>query len=517
MTQSKKVYDYNKTHVKNKLVAALKKRRQESTVADLMSETGLPKYQVEDTIREVADEYQGHLRATESGEILYYFPSGMRSSRRGFAAGTRRLLGRLARAAGKVLATLFKVWIVVMLVGYFVLFVALLVLSIVASVAASAASRGRSARGGGIFSFYLAMRAFQLFAWIWLTSGTGSYRQRGYGKRGRRLHKSAFAYVFGEEGVNRGYEERERAHILRFIRGRRGVVTMDELKTMTGRDEEEAQMLVNRLLLEWEGEPQVTDQGSLVFFFPSLLKSRTEEIQRAEQVPLMMHEKRRIIPFNNNPRRTNRWLTFFNGFNILFSSYFLYLGLTNPEPVFYVIRGVERLKMDLAFVYHYVHGFLASTGVESPERLVIIVLGIVPLAFSVFFYLIPWVRRRIQRRENERIRQENLRKKLYFQVLGNADGLDAESVRPAGDEETPKSWQQFVRKTLDRLAALRGGEVEQKGKERFVYRFPEIERELRDVEQYRAGIDLSRYQVGATVFDSGAEAPDAAGREAADE
>ena len=80
-----------------------------------------------------------------------------------------------------------------------------------------------------------------------------------------------------------------------------------------------------------------------------------------------------------------------------------------------------------------------------------------------------------------------------------------ESVQPAGDDETPRRWQQFVKKTLDRLAALRVGEVEQKGKERFVYRFPEIERELRDVEQHRAAIDLSRYQVGATVFDSGTD------------
>jgi hypothetical protein len=81
--------------------------------------------------------------------------------------------------------------------------------------------------------------------------------------------------------------------------------------------------------------------------------------------------------------------------------------------------------------------------------------------------------------------------------------VDPDDIQPGNIEESPKRWRQFLRKTLDRLAALRVGEVEQKGKDKYIYRFPEIERELKDVEEYRQQVDLSEYQVGETIFDTG--------------
>jgi hypothetical protein len=512
VVQARKVYDYNENKVKNKLVTTLRRRRRESTIADLISDTGLPKYQVENTIKAVSDEYQGHLRATESGEILYYFPHGMRSRYKGFIPGARRFFRRFGKVSSKVLSTLFKVWIMVMLVGYFALFVLILVLAIVASVAGSAAGRGRSSRGGGIFSFYLAMRAFQIFTWIWLTSGTGTYKQRNYRQRGRRLHKSIFAYVFGEEDVNRELNEKEKSHIVSFIRSRNGVLTLDELMVITGREEEEAHQMLNRLLLEWEGEPMVTDNGSLIYFFPELLKSRQEELQKASRLPLLMPEKKKLIPFSNNPKKTNRWITFLNGFNIFFGGYFLYFSVINPERITYLVRTaegiVERTKIDFAYIYHYVHQFLESLNLNSPEGLIIIALGLVPLAFSALFYLIPFIRNRRNRKENDSIKKDNLRKKIYFHVLGSADAVDPDDVKPGSADEAPRRARQFKIKVLDRLAAARTGEIEQKGKDKFIYHFPEIERELKDVEEYRTQVDLDRYRVGATVFDSGEEQPD---------
>ena len=138
-----------------------------------------------------------------------------------------------------------------------------------------------------------------------------------------------------------------------------------------------------------------------------------------------------------------------------------------------------------------------------PNFLILIILGAVPLVFSVFFYLIPWLRHRGNRRSNEETKKENLRRKLFFHVLGSADEIKPEEIRPAGSDESPKRWQRYVRQILDRLSALRSGEIEETAQGKRIYRFPEIQRELKDVETFRRQVDLSRYQIGETVFDSG--------------
>jgi hypothetical protein len=37
----------------------------------------------------------------------------------------------------------------------------------------------------------------------------------------------------------------------------------------------------------------------------------------------------------------------------------------------------------------------------------------------------------------------------------------------------------------------------------FAYKFPELERQIADLEDYRRKIDLKSFEVGKTIFDSG--------------
>ena len=510
MKDRKKVYEFNLGRVKTKIVRVLKQRRNESTVADLISATALPKFQVEQAVKVVADEYRGHLRVTEFGDIFYYFPYGMRSTVRGFGPRFKHLVRAILKAVGRFFSVFFKVWIMVMLIGYFLLFVGILILAVVASIAASLSGRGGSRRtssGGGLFSLFFVMRVFQIFAWIWLSSGTGSYRQRRLRGRirgqGRLLHRSAFAYVFGEEDLNKDWQEKEKRYISRFIRGRKGVLTREELMVITGRNPEQTQQLLNQLLVEWEGEPSVTENGTLVYLFPELLRSREAELEGDSRLPLLNPDRKSPHPFNNNPKKTNRWIGFFNTFNILFSGYFLYLGAVNPAPVYEIVKRALRLKVDFAYLYHLVHGFLESIGVQTPASLIWIALGAVPLIFSLLFFLIPVIRRAFQKKQNELIKQENFRKNIHFHVLGNTDLVDPKDISPYAPEETPSKAEAFKQSVLDELTAAVSGNVEAAEDGHTVYHFPVLGRELRDVRTYRTAIDLSDSLPGKTVFDTG--------------
>ena len=88
--KEKKVYDYDEGKVRDRLVDVFRKRSGEATTADLIALTGLPKTQVEAEVKAVGDEYGARLRVTESGEILYSFPEGMKSRYRGFGPSMRR-------------------------------------------------------------------------------------------------------------------------------------------------------------------------------------------------------------------------------------------------------------------------------------------------------------------------------------------------------------------------------------------------------------------------------------------
>ncbi len=516
------MHDFSLRQAGSRLVEALKRKRNASTVADLVADTGLPKVQVESTIRHVLDEYGGQLKVTETGELLYYFPHGMRSRTRGFGPSLRRAAGSFLRGAGRVLSLLFKVWILLMLVGYTVLFALILLAAVFVSFAAAASGRGDDrgrSRGGGGFGggmgggfggMYLATRLFQLFLFMWMVDApAGRYPGRSFGPGGpwdrpargaaraprRPLYRSVFAYVFGEEDPNRGWEERERIRVIAFLRRRKGVIGLEELMALTGRGPAQAQALMNALLVELDGEPSVTEAGTLVFLFPGLLASAEPQGGPPSSAPessfLPPADGRKPLRFNANPARTNGWITFFNGFNLLSGGYFLYFSGLPPVPG----QGFASLYLGLERA-------LGQAGAE-PAIALGIVLGAVPFVFSLLFFLVPLLRAAWIRRINESIRRENLRRAVYFQVLADPGEVDPRQIRPASAEERPKEPQREVRRVLDELAAFKQADIEPAEDGHLLYRFPELARELADLAAYRRSIDPSRFDVGRTVFDSG--------------
>jgi hypothetical protein len=488
----KKIYDFSVDKVKTKLVTVFKKYRREATVADLIAETGLPKYQVEQSVKHVMNEYSGHLKVTESGELVYYFPHGMRNRIKGIGPALKNFWKSFLKVSGKVLSFLFKIWIMVMLVGYFILFLVILIAAIVASIALSASrrsdSRSRSG-GGGIFSMYLVLRLIEAFlrVFFFVSLTKKSKKQR------RPFYKSVFAYVFGDEDPNSGWEEHEKKQVIGYIRRNRGAILIDELMVLTGKDYDEAQILINQYMLEFEGEPQVTDDGTIVFFFPELLRSQASAFE-GTAVDIARPEKKKIIPFNTNEGKSNGWISFFNVFNLCFGGYFSFWAIIGGRP------AMEGFGILYGGVHYFLLRFL---GLQDPQFLILIVLGIIPVSFAFLFFLVPVLRILWLKGQNEKIKRENLQKKLYSSVLQNPARVDEESIAYAGADETPKNARQFIQKQVKRYAAIKQADVEAEEGERFVYNFTELNRQKQDIAAYRNKIDLKQYEVGDIVFDSG--------------
>lgn len=498
MPVSQKVYDFPMPRVEEQLVSYLKRQRGESTVADMIAGTGLPKYQVEQAAKLVLDEYSGRLKVTESGDLLYYFPSGMRSKARGLGPSLRRFWKTFTRGATRVLSFLFKIWIVGMLVGYFVAFVALVVLAIVASFAASAAGRDRGGggrdRGGGIGiggSFmFIRLLDLVLRMWFWTTILKDPRRKQ---QSGRAFYKSVFAFVFGDGDPNHGWEEAERKYIIAYIRGQKGVLTLEELMTITGREEQQANTLMNRLLVEYEGEPGVTDNGTVVYAFPALM--RTADERASASASLLNPLSKRLVPFSANKKKTNGWIAFFNAFNLAFGSYFLVVSVT---------MGASALAKTGPALYQMSGNLIATYLGVSPVPFLGIVLGVVPVVFSVLFFLVALLRKLRLDRQNDGIREETLRKRVLSHVLASPSRVDPRDIRPSANGLDPKNFPAACRRIVERLAAAFHAEpVPLEGGTGFAYRFAELERQMTDLQNFRGSIDLRQYEVGKTIFDSG--------------
>lgn len=490
----KKVYDYNPGKVKKQILTALKRRKNTSTVADLISETTLPSYQVKESIREIVDEYRGHMKVTTSGEILYYFPQGLRSRYRGPGITLKRFFQRFFTLSTRILTFLFKIWIMVMLVGYFILFLALLLFAFVASIAVSTASRGEGGGGrgrgrGGFGSFYLTTMVFDIFIRLIFYSSL-SKAQKKRGKK-RPLHISVFAYVFGSPNPNAEWEEREAQELIAYIQSHQGTITYTELQTLTGMDTETTQLYMNSLCNKYEGEPMVSRQGTLYFQFSSLMMTT----DRPGSPKTIRGIDKEIIPFNDNKPSTNKWITFFNAVNLVFGTYFFSYSYLVDQ-----IQGTDGF----ALLYIYT-GRLLLNITENPIPFLGIGLGVVPLLFAFFFYLTPLLRRMKENRENRNIKERNFRRKIYRKIMENPESLDIQSVLPAGKHEAPPNWEVFRQKTADQLAAAKEGEVvhaEGSNGDTYMYAFPEINRETIDMADLRSKTDSSMFMVGDTVFDS---------------
>ena len=486
-----------------RITGAFRKHRNGITFADVAADTGLSLNRVKTLVPLAADEYSARLEVTESGEILYSFPRGWRSRYRGPVPAAKKFLSLAAGFAAKAGKLLFKVWIMVMLLGYFLLFMAIALASVFISVAGNSRSSGR--RGGGVnvsFGFFhLIMRLWfysELFgarrsygAW-----GGGTLRE-GKSRESRPLHKAIFSFVFGDEDPNADWETALKKAFISYLRRRRGVVSLPELMTMAGLCPEKAESFIAGLCAEFSGSPEVTGEGTIVYRFDEILLSGEKQsgdgVFPVSAPPSPLPKKTK--GFSSNPKKMNVWFGIINGVNLLFGSYFLYNAAS-------IGNIMNEAVLRSSGMYGIVYYFLFRMGIDALP-VIRVALGLVPLLFSALFWLIPAVRSAMLRKENNAIRMDNFRGWGFGRIWTNPQNfrpadldLKADEYRPA----KPGEARDMVIREMSRYSAPLVAVDENKNE---VFDFPELGREKDALEKYRLAINKPDTP-GKTIFDSGA-------------
>jgi hypothetical protein len=493
------------------------------TAADLAAATALPLPAIRELVNRAADEFHGRLEVTESSEILYSFPRGFTSRYRSLAARLGRFGNKFLSIGRLCLTTLFKAWILVMLIGYFALFMLIALAALTLSAAAGSSnsnSRSRQDSGGG---FVLAAHIFDLIIRLWFYSELtrsleGNYRNpygnrgaygRPAGRQGQPLHRAVFSFVFGEKDPNREAEAGEKQALIAHISSNRGLISLPEYMAMTGLGPREAEGAILAFCAEFGGYPEATEEGTIIYRFQDILFRGGADPGNAASAAGAASGGfagaaaprpgwgpwRRLRPFSSNSKTMNTWFGIINSVNLLFGGYFFYQALTTG-----IIRTTEQLQASPR-VYGITYA-LTNTLVDNPHPVLLIGLGLIPLLFSGFFWLIPALRFARLDRENQGIKKRNLRKFGFFRIWERPRGFSASGIEAGTAECRPRNLEAEQEKIITEMGSYSQPDVEVDEGGRTIYNFTGLEREKEALAAGRASVNPGDFQLGKVVFDS---------------
>jgi hypothetical protein len=277
------------------IMRAVEKLGYRVTVGDVASQAGLDIKLAEQGVLVLASEAGGHLQVAESGEIAYLFPRNFRNV---LKDKYRRLQWqeRLGKV-WKILFYLIRVSFGILLIAS----IALMVIAITIILVALNSSRNsdddrQSDSGGGMIfmpHFWFGPDLFWLFSPNYYDD---SYREQAASRRSSRgrqadserqmnFLEAVFSFLFGDGNPNADLEAQRWQTIATAIRNHQGAIAaeqvapyLDELGSSTSQELED---YILPVLTRFNGRPEVSPVGQIVYHFPELQVTAAQSRPRA--------------------------------------------------------------------------------------------------------------------------------------------------------------------------------------------------------------------------------------------
>ncbi|MGB6016686.1 MAG: hypothetical protein WBG32_18275 [Nodosilinea sp.] len=251
------------------------------TVGDVAAEAGMPLMEAQQGVLALASDVQAHLQVAESGEIAYVFPKNIQAVLR-----NKSWQLRWQAAWEKVWRVLFYL----IRLSFGILLILSLVLIVVAitllAIAASSAGRddndggggfGGGGRGGGMIFMPRMWLGPDIF---WMFDPRSDRRRQPRTKSEMNFLEAVFSFLFGDGDPNADLDDRRWQSIAQVIQANGGAIVaeqvipfLDDLGKGWDRDLEDFMVPV---LSRFNGVPQVSPQGGIVYQFPELQVTANE-------------------------------------------------------------------------------------------------------------------------------------------------------------------------------------------------------------------------------------------------
>ena len=264
------------------IVKAVERLDYRVTVGDVASQAGLDVNLAEHGLLVLASAVGGQLQVAESGEVVYLFPKDVQG-----VLQSKFFRLRLNEWLGKVWRVLFYL----IRVSFGLVLMVLIALAIVAIfLMIMAANSSRDDRNGGGIS--IPNMGFPDLFWIFYPNYYDRY-DRPSSRRGNRSKSTSdinfleavFSFLFGDGNPNADLEERRWQSIATVIRNHRGAVIAEQISPFldgvgTGYDKDYEQYMLP-VLARFNGRPEVSPEGQIVYHFPDLQTTVTESRRKS--------------------------------------------------------------------------------------------------------------------------------------------------------------------------------------------------------------------------------------------
>jgi hypothetical protein len=259
------------TEEKKLVLKAIDELGRSVTPADVATKTGLPILVATSELNKVASEVNGHLEVSTTGDIKYKFVPGFQSVY--LAKGLQRQLELIGKKTFEIGFLVLKFSFGVMLILSFIV----VVLLIIAAMLAGRGDRDDDRGGGFEFDFFDYLILRDLLFWgtyssypTYVDYSTPAVRKPSKGN----FFTKCFSFLFGDGDPNAHLEERKWQMVAQLIRENHGVVSAEQLAPYTGAKtgDEDGALPV---LVRFNGTPEVTDDGNIIYTFPSMRVSST--------------------------------------------------------------------------------------------------------------------------------------------------------------------------------------------------------------------------------------------------
>ncbi len=285
------------------IMTAIDRLQYRATVGDVATQSGLNVAIAEQGVLALAAQTGAQMQVTESGDIAYTFPKDFRSN---LQAKYWQL--RLQAWWDSISGTLF--WIVRVAFGcsLFVVLFAILAVGFIMITTMNSNddnSGGSDGGSGGSFgggfggnqsgnSYSPGFGGWFIWPGDWLSFGEPKPHDED---KQLSFLETIFSFVFGDGNPNRNLETRRWETIAQRIVQSGGAVVAEQLTPyldvpLNKFDMDEDQHVLP-VLVRFNGSPQVTDEGQLIYTFPELQKTvqATTQNDRSDTIPDYLEEK----------------------------------------------------------------------------------------------------------------------------------------------------------------------------------------------------------------------------------
>jgi hypothetical protein len=486
----------------------------ELTVADAAARSGLSLGDAERGLHFLSTKYRGTLSATDQGQLLFRFPYGLSlplTKKPWFV----RAVDRVKNAVVGMGKFLVRAWVSVVMVGYALVFVA---------VGLALLFSGRDDRGGGGALLHVVFRVLMEALWwtfhpfspvanrnVWDGSiYEGREHRRTRTRTIRRFgelvtieepiddvareevpfYEKVNRFVFGPEKVPVPTHEELSKRLVAQIRVNQGRIGVLDVMKVTGLPREEADPLLARLLLDYDGEVDVDEHGAITYRFEALRKTAGGTTATA---PAPAWTTKTPAPrITGNAGGTNVMVAAVNAFNLIAATVALKMNLT-VDRLFYLLEHARDVLPAPPMPY------------DGPA----IALGLVPWVFSVVLFALPIIRWVQIDGKKKAVDEENARSavlKTVFQAMQESAGK-GEAVQGVREDRLKRAWKEVTGKEPDDAQLTRavvelGGDVdtEAMAEGRGLYVFRDLEAEVAALRAQRAAAASDEADAGRVVF-----------------